>query len=61
MFVRLRFVVHGLVPGESYVFRVQAANLYGLSEESQESSAIAVEPALGENSLAVVLNFKVST
>ncbi|XP_014914912.1 myomesin-2 isoform X3 [Poecilia latipinna] len=41
-----RFVVHGLIPGESYVFRVQAVNIFGLSEESQESSPIAVEPAL---------------
>ncbi|KAM4584034.1 M-protein, striated muscle isoform 8-T9 [Odontesthes bonariensis] len=41
-----RFVVHGLIPGESYVFRVQAVNLFGLSDESQESSPIAVEPAL---------------
>lgn len=47
--VSVRFVVHGLVPGETYVFRVQAVNVYGLSEESQESSPIAVEPALGEN------------
>ncbi|MEQ2179357.1 hypothetical protein GOODEAATRI_024034, partial [Goodea atripinnis] len=31
---------------ESYVFRVQAVNIFGLSEESQESSPIAVEPAL---------------
>ncbi|KAM4584028.1 M-protein, striated muscle isoform 3-T4 [Odontesthes bonariensis] len=43
-----RFVVHGLIPGESYVFRVQAVNLFGLSDESQESSPIAVEPALGK-------------
>ncbi|KAM9491898.1 myomesin-2-like isoform 7-T7 [Salvelinus alpinus] len=41
-----RFVVHGLTPGETYVFRVQAVNIYGLSDESQESSPIAVEPAL---------------
>ncbi|XP_034456935.1 myomesin-2 isoform X1 [Hippoglossus hippoglossus] len=41
-----RFVVHGLIPGETYVFRAQAANVFGLSEESQESSPIAVEPAL---------------
>ncbi|XP_017287604.1 myomesin-2 isoform X3 [Kryptolebias marmoratus] len=41
-----RFVVHGLIPGETYVFRVQAVNVFGLSEESQESSPIAVEPAL---------------
>ncbi|XP_069385837.1 myomesin-2 isoform X2 [Paralichthys olivaceus] len=45
-FKRNRFVVHGLIPGETYVFRAQAANMFGLSEESQESSPIAVEPAL---------------
>ncbi|KAM6941925.1 myomesin-2-like [Lycodopsis pacificus] len=45
-FKHSRFVVHGLIPGESYTFRVQAANVFGLSEESQESSPIAVEPAL---------------
>uniref|UniRef100_A0A3P9LGE5 Myomesin 2a n=1 Tax=Oryzias latipes TaxID=8090 RepID=A0A3P9LGE5_ORYLA len=41
-----RFVVHGLIPGETYVFRVQAVNVFGLSDESQESSPISVEPAL---------------
>uniref|UniRef100_A0A8C7F8I9 Myomesin 2a n=1 Tax=Oncorhynchus kisutch TaxID=8019 RepID=A0A8C7F8I9_ONCKI len=41
-----KFVVHGLTPGETYVFRVQAVNVYGLSDESQESTPIAVEPAL---------------
>ncbi|XP_035635078.2 myomesin-2 isoform X4 [Oncorhynchus keta] len=41
-----RFVVHGLTPGETYVFRVQAVNVYGLSDESQESTPISVEPAL---------------
>ncbi|KAI3353519.1 hypothetical protein L3Q82_020041, partial [Scortum barcoo] len=45
-FKQNRFVVHGLIPGESYVFRVQAVNVFGLSDESQESSPIAVEPAL---------------
>lgn len=45
-FKHSRFVVHGLIPGESYTFRVQAANVFGLSEESQESSPIAVQPAL---------------
>uniref|UniRef100_UPI0037E87869 M-protein, striated muscle isoform X1 n=1 Tax=Semicossyphus pulcher TaxID=241346 RepID=UPI0037E87869 len=45
-FKHTRFVVHGLIPGESYVFRVQAVNVFGLSDESQESSPIAVEPAL---------------
>ncbi|XP_067115114.1 myomesin-2 [Osmerus mordax] len=41
-----RFVVHGLIPGETYVFRVQAVNVYGLSDESEESTPITVEPAL---------------
>ncbi|KAM7394720.1 hypothetical protein PAMP_021506 [Pampus punctatissimus] len=45
-FKHTRFVVHGLIPGESYVFRVQAVNVFGLSDESQESSPIAVESAL---------------
>ncbi|KAM3623736.1 uncharacterized protein V6R79_015104 [Siganus canaliculatus] len=45
-FRHTRFVVHGLTPGETYAFRVQAVNIFGLSEESQESSPIAVEPAL---------------
>lgn len=42
-------MVHGLIPGETYVFRVQAVNVFGLSEESQESSPITVEPALCKN------------
>ncbi|XP_023811707.1 myomesin-2 isoform X2 [Oryzias latipes] len=46
-FKQNRFVVHGLIPGETYVFRVQAVNVFGLSDESQESSPISVEPALG--------------
>uniref|UniRef100_A0A3B4UK10 Myomesin 2a n=1 Tax=Seriola dumerili TaxID=41447 RepID=A0A3B4UK10_SERDU len=45
-FKHTRFVVHGLIPGETYVFRVQAANIFGLSDESQESTPISVEPAL---------------
>uniref|UniRef100_A0AAQ5XGK0 Myomesin 2a n=1 Tax=Amphiprion ocellaris TaxID=80972 RepID=A0AAQ5XGK0_AMPOC len=45
-FKHTRFVVHGLIPGETYTFRVQAVNIFGLSEESQESSPIAVESAL---------------
>uniref|UniRef100_A0A8C9TV23 Myomesin 2a n=1 Tax=Scleropages formosus TaxID=113540 RepID=A0A8C9TV23_SCLFO len=40
-----RFVVHGLTPGETYVFRVQAVNVFGLSDESQESLPIFVEAA----------------
>uniref|UniRef100_A0A3Q1C290 Myomesin 2a n=1 Tax=Amphiprion ocellaris TaxID=80972 RepID=A0A3Q1C290_AMPOC len=47
-FKHTRFVVHGLIPGETYTFRVQAVNIFGLSEESQESSPIAVESALGK-------------
>ncbi|KAG7235933.1 hypothetical protein INR49_001851 [Caranx melampygus] len=47
-FRHTRFVVHGLIPGETYVFRVQAVNIFGLSDESQESSPISVEPALGK-------------
>ncbi|XP_023276469.1 M-protein, striated muscle-like isoform X2 [Seriola lalandi dorsalis] len=45
-FKHTRFVVHGLIPGETYVFRVQAVNVFGLSDESQESTPISVEPAL---------------
>nr|XP_055040420.1 M-protein, striated muscle isoform X2 [Misgurnus anguillicaudatus] len=41
-----RFVVHGLVPGDTYVFRVQAVNAYGLSEESQESDSLFIDAAL---------------
>lgn len=42
----VRFVVHGLVPGDTYVFRVQAVNAYGLSEESQESEPLFIDAAL---------------
>ncbi|KAI7794945.1 myomesin-2 isoform X2 [Triplophysa rosa] len=41
-----RFVVHGLIPGDTYVFRVQAVNAYGLSEESQESEPLFIDAAL---------------
>uniref|UniRef100_A0A8C9RRS4 Myomesin 2 n=1 Tax=Scleropages formosus TaxID=113540 RepID=A0A8C9RRS4_SCLFO len=41
-----RFVVHGLKTGETYVFRVQAINEIGLSDESQESSPLSVQAAL---------------
>lgn len=43
-----RFVVHGLTTGETYVFRVQAINELGLSDESQESAPISVRAALSE-------------
>uniref|UniRef100_A0A665UYN8 Myomesin-2-like n=1 Tax=Echeneis naucrates TaxID=173247 RepID=A0A665UYN8_ECHNA len=41
-----RFVVSGLTKGETYVFRVQAINELGLSDESQESSPLTVKAAL---------------
>uniref|UniRef100_A0A671PB09 Myomesin-2-like n=1 Tax=Sinocyclocheilus anshuiensis TaxID=1608454 RepID=A0A671PB09_9TELE len=41
-----RFVVHGLTTGETYVFRVQAINELGLSDESQESAPLSVRAAL---------------
>ncbi|KAI5108533.1 myomesin-2, partial [Silurus meridionalis] len=43
---KTEFVVHGLKTGESYVFRVQAINELGLSEESQESAPLTVKAAL---------------
>jgi len=41
-----KFVVSGLTTGETYVFRVQAINEIGLSDESQESSPLSVKAAL---------------
>uniref|UniRef100_A0A671Y565 Myomesin 2 n=1 Tax=Sparus aurata TaxID=8175 RepID=A0A671Y565_SPAAU len=41
-----KFVVSGLTKGETYVFRVQAINEIGLSDESQESSPLTVKAAL---------------
>ncbi|XP_049321850.1 M-protein, striated muscle isoform X6 [Astyanax mexicanus] len=41
-----RFVVHGLIPGETYTFRAQAVNAYGLSDESQESAPLFIDAAL---------------
>ncbi|CAG5854562.1 unnamed protein product [Menidia menidia] len=43
---KTKFVVSGLTTGETYVFRVQAINELGLSEESQESSPLTVRAAL---------------
>uniref|UniRef100_A0A672ZI78 Myomesin-2-like n=1 Tax=Sphaeramia orbicularis TaxID=375764 RepID=A0A672ZI78_9TELE len=40
------FVVSGLKTGETYVFRVQAINELGLSDESQESAPLTVKAAL---------------
>lgn len=41
-------MVSGLTKGETYVFRVQAINELGLSEESQESSPLTVKAALSQ-------------
>ncbi|XP_062868659.1 myomesin-2 isoform X2 [Trichomycterus rosablanca] len=41
-----RFVVHGLTSGDTYKFRVQAVNVFGLSEESQESAPLFIDAAL---------------
>ncbi|XP_045677304.1 myomesin-2 [Phyllostomus hastatus] len=41
-----RFVVHGLTPGEQYIFRVKAVNAVGTSENSQESDVIRVQAPL---------------
>uniref|UniRef100_A0AAY4AK31 Myomesin 2a n=1 Tax=Denticeps clupeoides TaxID=299321 RepID=A0AAY4AK31_9TELE len=50
-FKHTRFVVHGLVQGETYVFRVQAVNTYGLSDESQESDPLFIDAALSAPSV----------
>ncbi|XP_071777576.1 myomesin-1 isoform X2 [Centroberyx gerrardi] len=42
-----RFICHGLVTGESYVFRVRAVNAAGLSQCSQESEPVEVKAAIG--------------
>lgn len=44
-----RFVVHGLTAGDTYKFRVQAVNAYGLSDESQESDPLFIDAALGKH------------
>uniref|UniRef100_A0A4W6CMI8 Myomesin 2 n=1 Tax=Lates calcarifer TaxID=8187 RepID=A0A4W6CMI8_LATCA len=41
-----KFVVSGLTTGETYMFRVQAINEIGLSDESQESTPLTVKAAL---------------
>lgn len=43
-----RFVVSGLTTGETYMFRVQAINELGLSDESQESAPLTVKAALSQ-------------
>lgn len=49
------FVVSGLTKGETYVFRVQAINELGLSEESQESAPITIKAALSPFSCLLCL------
>uniref|UniRef100_A0A803Y2W2 Myomesin 1 n=1 Tax=Meleagris gallopavo TaxID=9103 RepID=A0A803Y2W2_MELGA len=41
-----RFICHGLVNGEKYIFRVRAVNAAGLSEFSQDSEPIEVQAAI---------------
>lgn len=48
LFYLIRFVVSGLTKGETYVFRVQAINEIGLSDESQESAPLTVKAALSQ-------------
>lgn len=43
-------MVSGLTTGETYVFRVQAINELGLSDESQESAPLTVRAALSQYS-----------
>lgn len=43
-----RFICHGLMTGEKYVFRVRAVNAAGLSQFSQESEPVEVKAAIGE-------------
>lgn len=43
-----RFICHGLVTGEKYVFRVRAVNAAGLSQFSPESEPVEVKAAIGE-------------
>uniref|UniRef100_A0A3Q3VPF1 Myomesin-1 n=1 Tax=Mola mola TaxID=94237 RepID=A0A3Q3VPF1_MOLML len=41
-----RFVCHGLITGEKYVFRVRSVNAAGLSQFSQESEPVEVKAAI---------------
>ncbi|KAG7231160.1 hypothetical protein INR49_011991 [Caranx melampygus] len=41
-----RFICHGLMTGEQYVFRVRAVNAAGLSQFSQESEPVEVKAAI---------------
>lgn len=53
-----RFICHGLLTGENYIFRVRAVNAAGLSEYSQESEAIEVKAAIGKLCSIAMVNSK---
>ncbi|XP_049912854.1 M-protein, striated muscle isoform X5 [Epinephelus moara] len=42
-----RFICHGLMTGEKYIFRVRAVNAAGLSQFSPESEPVEVKAAIG--------------
>ncbi|KAM9308545.1 myomesin-1 [Gastrophryne carolinensis] len=42
-----RFICHGLLTGEHYIFRVRAVNAAGLSDYTSDSEAIEVKAAIG--------------
>ncbi|KAM9839522.1 myomesin-1 [Aulostomus maculatus] len=50
-----RFICHGLMTGEKYVFRVRAVNAAGLSQFSPESEPVEVKAAIGGGILHGVL------
>uniref|UniRef100_A0A8C5FD30 Myomesin 1 n=1 Tax=Gadus morhua TaxID=8049 RepID=A0A8C5FD30_GADMO len=50
-----RFVCHGLVTGETYVFKVRAVNAAGISMSSQESEPVLVKAAIGGRASRLML------
>uniref|UniRef100_A0AAX7SGE9 Myomesin-1 n=1 Tax=Astatotilapia calliptera TaxID=8154 RepID=A0AAX7SGE9_ASTCA len=52
-----RFICHGLITGEKYVFRVRAVNAAGISQFSQESEAVEVKAAIGEYSGSITSKY----
>lgn len=44
-----RFICHGLLTGENYIFRVRAVNAAGLSDYSSDSEALEVRAAIGKS------------
>uniref|UniRef100_A0A7N8YH16 Myomesin-1 n=1 Tax=Mastacembelus armatus TaxID=205130 RepID=A0A7N8YH16_9TELE len=51
-----RFICHGLMTGEKYVFRVRAVNAAGISQFSQESEAVEVKAAIGKKNEGLILH-----